>query len=116
MNIAQFLTTLILKKICEQLLLPLLLLTGNISSYGLDCALNLISPLQRSSSRFKEFSLGCLVVNSSFYLRKRKISRNGRSLSLVVTRFHLLSLVVTRCTIHLSFYKRSCSRTYIKNM
>ena len=64
-NIAQFLTTLILKKICEQLLLPFLLLTVNISSQGLVSALNSISPLQRSSSRFKEFYLGCLVVGSS---------------------------------------------------
>ena len=46
--------------------------------------------LQRSYSRFKEFSLGCLVV-----------ARNGHSLSVVVIRCHSLSfvvpLVVTRC-------------------
>ena len=69
------------------------------------------------------------------YLKKRKISRNGHSLSLVVirchslyhslslvvirchslyhslsfvvTRCHSLSLVVIRCTTRLSFYKRS---------
>ena len=32
------------------------------------------------------------------YLKKREISRNGHSLSLVVTRSHLLSLVVIRYT------------------
>ena len=68
------------------------------------------------------------------YLKKRKINRNGHSLSFVVplvvtrcsTRCHSLplpvirchslyhslslvvSLVVTRCTTRLSFYKRSC--------
>ena len=46
--------------------------------------------LQRSYSRFKEFSLGCLVV-----------ARNGHSLSIVVIRCHSLSfvvpLVVIRC-------------------
>ena len=55
---------------------------------------------------FKEFSLECLVVGSSLIWKKRKISRNGHSLSLVVplvvTRCHSLSLVVplvvTRCT------------------
>ena len=45
------------------------------------------------------------------YLKKRKISRNGHSLSLVVIRFitlcHSLSFVVTRCTTRLSFCKRS---------
>ena len=60
-NVIKFLRTLILKKISKQLLLPFLLLTVNISSYGLVSALNSIVALQRSSSRFKEFSLGCLV-------------------------------------------------------
>ena len=64
-NIAKFLRTLNLIKICEQLLLPFLLFTVNISSSGLVSALNSIGLLQRSSSRFKEFSLGCLVVASS---------------------------------------------------
>ena len=39
-NIAEFLSTLILMKICEQLLLPFLLLTANISSEGLVSDLN----------------------------------------------------------------------------
>ena len=48
---------------------------------------------------FKEFSLGCLVVGSSLiWKKKRKINRNGHSLSRVVTRCttrcHSLSLVV----------------------
>ena len=64
-NIAKFLRTLILMKICEQLLLQFLLLTVNISSWVLVSVLNSIGLLQRSSSIFKEFSLGYLVVGSS---------------------------------------------------
>ena len=64
-NIAKYLRTLILMKIFEQLLLQFLLLTVNISSWVLVSALNSIGLLQRSSSTFKEFSLGCLVVGSS---------------------------------------------------
>ena len=56
----------ILVKICEQLLLQFLLLTVNISFWVLVSALNSIGLLQRSSSRFKKFSLGCLVVGSPF--------------------------------------------------
>ena len=121
-NIAKF----IFMKIYEQLLLPFLLLTVNIPFYGLVSALNSIGLLQRSSLRFKEFSLGCLVVSSPLIWKKRKISRNGHSLKFVVTRcttrchslsldvahchslslvvppvvtsYHSLSLVVTRCT------------------
>ena len=134
-NIAKCLRTLILVKTCEQLLLQFLLLTVNISSWVFVSALNSIGLLQRSSSRFKEFSLECLVVGSSLIWKKRKISRNGHSLSFVVTRcttqchslslvvtlchllslvvirchslYHSLSLVFTRCTTRLPFYKRS---------
>ena len=74
-------------KICEQLLLQFLLLTVNISSWVLVSALNSIGLLQRSSSRFKKFSLGCLVVGSSFIWKKEKLAG-------MVTRRHLLSLVV----------------------
>ena len=97
-NIAKFLRTL---EICKQLLLQLLLLTVNIFSWVLDSALNSIAFLQRPSSRFKEFSLGCLVVGHSLIWKKGKISRNGHSLSFVVTRcttrWNSLSLVVTLC-------------------
>ena len=104
-NIAKFLRTLILTKICEQLFLQFLLLTVNISSLVLAFALNSIGLLQRSSSRFKEFSLGCLVVGSSLIWKKIKINRNGYSLydslSFPVIRCYSLSLVVpfvvTRC-------------------
>ena len=128
-NIAKFLRTLILMKICEQLLLQFLLAIVNIFSWVLVSALNSRGLLQRSSSRFKEFSLGWLVVGSSLIWKKRKINRNGCSLSLVVIRchylyhllslvvplvtirchsfYHSLSLVITRCTTRLSFYKRS---------
>ena len=95
-NIAKFLRTLILMKICEQLLLQFLLLTVNISSWVLVSALNSIGLLQ-SSSRFKEFSLGCLVAGSSLIWKKRKISRDGYSLSFLITRCHSLSFVITRC-------------------
>ena len=91
----------ILVKICEQLLLQFLLLTVNTSFWVLVSALNSIGLLQRSSSRFKKFSLGCLVVGSSFIWKKRKISWNGHSLTFVVTRCttrcHSLSFVVTLC-------------------
>ena len=90
----------ILVKICEQLLLQFLLLTVNISFWVLVSALNSIGLLQRSSSRFKEFSLGCLVVGSSLTWKKKiaEMVTRCHSLSLVVTLCHLLSLVVTRCT------------------
>ena len=88
-------------KICEQLLLQFLFLTVNISFWVLVSALNSIGLLQRSSSRFKKYSFGCLVVGSSFIWNKRKISWNGHSLTFVVTRCttrcHSLSLVVTLC-------------------
>ena len=137
-NIAKFLRTLILMKICEQLLLQFLLLTVNISSWVLVSALNSIGLLQRSSSRFKEFSLGCLVVGSSLIRKKEKLAemvtrchslsfvvplvlRRCHSLPLVVllvvtrctTYSHLLSLVVIRCTTRLSFYKRSAFIAFI---
>ena len=122
-NIIKFLRTLISKKFCKQLLLPFLLLTVNISSQELVSALNSIVALQRSSSRFKEFSLGYLVVGSSL-IRKMKNQPKWslvairctircptccHSLLLVVTRCttccHSSSLVVTRCTTRLSLYK-----------
>ena len=88
-NIAKFLRTLILTKICEQLLLQFLLLIVNISSWVLVSALNSIGLLQRSSSRFKEFFLGCLVVGFSLIWKKRK-----EKLAEMVTRCHSLVLVV----------------------
>ena len=107
-NIAKFLRTLILMKICEQLLLQFLLLTVNISSWVLVSALNSIGLLQRSSSRFKEFSLGCLVVGSSLIWKKEKLAE-------MVTRCHSLSFVVTRCTTRchsLSFVVTRCHSMY----
>ena len=98
-------------KICEQLLLQFLLLTGNISFWVLVSALNSIGLLQRSSSKFKKFSFRVLSGRLLFDLnKKRKISWNGHSLTFVVTRCstrcrslslfvtlcHSLSLVVTR--------------------
>ena len=105
-NIAKFLRTLFLVKICEQLLLQFLLLTVNICSWVLVSALNSTGILQRSSSRFKEFSLGCLVVGSSLIWKKKEklaeiVTRCHslyHSLSFVVTHCHSLSFVVTRCT------------------
>ena len=133
----------ILVKICEQLLLQFLFLTVNISFWVLVSTLNLIGLLQRSSSRFKKFSLGCLVLGSSFIWKKKEILvgmvTRWHSLSLVVpivvihcyplsfvvsrcaTRCHSLyhslsfvvPLVVTRCTTRLSFYKRSNVDVYL---
>ena len=95
-------------KICEQLLLQFLLLTVNISSWVLVSALNSIGLLQRSSSRFKEFSLGWLVVGSFLIWKKEKLAEMAtrcihchslyHSLSFLVTLCHTLSFVVTRCT------------------
>ena len=88
-------------KICKQLLLQFLLLAVNIYFWVLVSALNSVGLVQRSSSRFKNFSLGCLVVGSSFIWKKRKISWNGHSLTFVVTRCttrcHSLSLFATLC-------------------
>ena len=91
-------------KICEQLLLQFLLLTVNISSWVLVSALNSIGLLQRSSSRLKKFSLGCLVVGSSFIWKKEKLAG-------MVTRWHSLSLVVPLVVIlyhSLSFFFIRC--------
>ena len=100
-NIAKFLRTLILMKIYEQLLVQFPLLTVNISSWVLVSALNSIGLLQRSCSRFTKFCLRCLVVGCSLIWKKRKTSRNGHSLSLVLTfaviPYHSLSLFVILC-------------------
>ena len=98
---SKILRTLILMKIWEQLLLQFLLLTVNISSWALVSALNSIGLHQRSSSRSKGFSLGCLVVGFSLIWKKEKLAEmvtRSHSLSLVVIRCHSLSFVVTRCT------------------
>ena len=87
---SKILRTLILMKIWEQLLLQFLLLTVNISSWALVSALNSIGLHQRSSSRSKGFSLGCLVVGFSLIWKKEKVAE-------MVTRSHSLSLVVIRC-------------------
>ena len=96
-------------KICKQLPLQVLLLTVNISSWVLVSARNSIDLLQRSSSRFKEVSLRCLVVGSSLIWKKKKNKPKWslvvicchslyHSLSFLVTRCHSLSFVFTRCT------------------
>ena len=101
-NIAKLLRAPNFKKICKQLLLQFLLLTVNIFLRELPSALNSVSLFSsRSSLRFKEFSLGCLVVDSSLIRKKRRTSQNGYSLSLIVTysttRCHSLSLAVSFC-------------------
>ena len=63
--------------------------------------------LQRSSLRFKEFSLGRLVVGSSLIKKNEQLPKwslvltrcttSCHSLSLVVTLYHSLSLVAIRC-------------------
>ena len=117
-NIAKFLKTLILIKICKQQLLPFMLFTVNISSERLVSALNSIGILRRSSSRFKEFSLECLVVCSSPIWKKEKLSAmvtRCHSLSLVFplvgircdSLYHSLLLVIIWCTTCLSVYNRS---------
>ena len=98
-SIAKFLRTLILIKIREQLLLPFLLLTVNISSQGLLQQAFFEGSLQglKSSPQGAQWQAPLLF-------EKKKISRNSHSLSLVVTcstrclwLYHLLSFVVTRC-------------------
>ena len=95
----------ILAKICKQLLLQFLLLTVNISFWVVVSAPNSIDLLQRSTSRFKKFFLGCLVVGSSFTWKKKE--KLAGMVTGCTTRCHLLPLVVTRCTTRLSFHKRS---------
>ena len=107
-NIAKISRNLLLIKICEQLLLPFLLFTVNISSQGLVSALKAVGLLQRYSSMFKEFFLGCLLVGSSIIWKKEKLAKMVtccHSLSfvvpVVVTRCHssfIVQLVITRCT------------------
>ena len=101
-NIAKILRAPIFKKICKQLLLQFLLPNVKIFTQGLPSALNSISFFSsRSFSKFKEFSLGCSVGRLFSYSKKRRISQNGYSLSLVVMRcrllYHSLSFVLTRC-------------------
>ena len=115
-NIAKILRTLILMKICEQLLMQFLLLTVNISSWVLVSALNSIGLFQRSSSRFKEFSLGCLVVASSLIWKKKEklaeMVTRCYSLPLVVTLCHSLSFFVTRCTTRCHSLYTRCHSLY----
>ena len=92
-------------KICEQLLLQFLLLTVNIFYRVLVSAHNSIGLLQRSSSRFKEFSLRYLVVGSSLVWKKKEklteMFTSCHSLSLVVPLVviscHSLCLFIIRC-------------------
>ena len=88
-----------------------LLLTVDISSWGLVCTLN--SSSSRSSSKFKEFTLGCLVVISSLIRRKRKlIKMTTRSHSLLFAVTHSFSLVIPLVVIHcysLSFVVTRCT-------
>ena len=77
-NIAKILRAPIFKKICKQLLLSFLLLTIHIFLRGfLLLLIQYLSP--RFSCRFKEFSIGLLVVDSFLIWKKRRISR-GHSL------------------------------------
>ena len=78
-----------------------LLLAVNISSNEL-VLLNLLLVCRsssRSSSRFKRFSLGCLIEGSSLIRKIKKISQNNNSL------YHSLSLVATQYIIRLCFIK-----------
>ena len=67
-----------------------LLLTVNISSFGLFSCFYSNSPSSRSSSKFKQSSLERLVVGSSLIWKKRKLAE-------MITRCYLLSLVVICC-------------------
>ena len=67
----------------------------NCKQQRLPPALNSISLFSsRSTLRFKEFSLGCLVVDSSLIRKKEKLAEMVTR----VIRCHSLSLVVNRCT------------------
>ena len=72
--------------------------------------------IRKSSSRFKKFSLGCLVGGSSLIWKKEKLAEMVtlcHSFSFVVTRchslYHSLSFAVTRCTTccHLLYHSLS---------
>ena len=129
LNIAKFLKTLILMKICEQLLVQFLLLTVNISSQGFVSALNSKGLLQRSfsmsSPQGSQWQVPLLFEKKKNQPKQSLVVTRCQSLSfvvpLVVTRCHWMSLVVirchslcqslsfviTRCITRLSFYKRS---------
>ena len=97
-------------KILEQLLLQFLLLIVNIYSCVFVSAPNSIGLLQRSSWRFKEFSLGCLVVGFSYLKKKKKDKFTD-----MVTQCHSLSLVVSLVVIlclSLSFLVTLVNRCY----
>ena len=120
-NIAKFLRMPILMKICEQLLLQFLLAIVNIFSLVFVSALNSRDLLQRSSSRFKEFSLGWLVVGSSLIWKNEKLTEmvaHCHSLSFVVTRFttrcHLLSLDVPLVCLFINDH--NCLITNVENI
>ena len=109
-DIAKILGATIFEKICKQLLLEFLLLTVKIFSQGLPSALNLIFLFSsRSSSKFKEFSLGCSVVDPLLFEKKKNQPKQPLVVIRCTTRchslYHSLSFVVTRCTTRLSFYK-----------
>ena len=77
------------------------ILAVNISSQGLFSVLNLIISFQGPpQSKFKEFSLECLAVGSSFVRKKGKLAEKTtrcHSFSIVAIRYHSLSLIVNRC-------------------
>ena len=94
-NITKILRTPIFKKTCKQLLLQFLLFTVNIFSQGLPSALNSKSLFSsRSPLRFKKFSLGCLVVDSSLILQNEELAEMATRCTI---RCHSLSFGVTRC-------------------
>ena len=119
LNIAKFLKTLILMKICEQLLVQFLLLTVNISSQGFVSALNSKGLLQRSFSKSSpqgsQWQVPLLFEKKKNQPKQSLVVNRCHSLyhssSLVVIRCHSLcqslSFVITRCITRLSFYKRS---------
>ena len=85
------------------------ILAVNISSQGLFSVLNLIISFQGPpQSKFKEFSLECLAVGSSFFRKKGKLAEKTtrcHSFSIVAIRYHSLSLIVNRC--HLMYHSLS---------
>ena len=97
-NVCVILSSEIFKVVCitNKKLTRFLLLTVNISSWGLVSTLNSIVSLQDHPRCFKSLFR---TNNGRFlsYSRKRKISQHSHSLSLVVIHCHSLSFVVTRC-------------------
>ena len=109
MTIAKFLRTPISKKICESLLPQFLLLTVNISSQGLDSALNSIVSLQGPPQGLKGSPQGAQRQGSFLFEKKKNLPK--WSLVRCHPLYHSLSLLVIRC--HSLYHSSNYSLSFV---